>query len=147
MKKGSFTVEASLLFPFILAVIVLVIYASFFIHDRAVISAAASFAVLRGSEITDPHADIYEKVRAACEREMEGMLLSTRITSVDINVDSKEVRVSVCGDFVIPGGVILVPGINKSGTEIKVSASGSRTDPAEFIRTCRVIEEHVDRDR
>ena len=146
MKKGSFTVEASLLFPFILAVIVLVIYASYFIHDRAVMSAAACEAAIRGSEITDPHGDIYAKTKETGERELKGRLLSTRIKAIDIRVDAKEVRVSVCGDFVIPGGVILAPGIDSNGTEIKVSALSSRLDPAEFIRNCRVIEEHVDRD-
>ena len=146
MKKGSFTVEASLIFPFILAVIVLVIYAAFFIHDRAVMSAAACKAAIRGSEITDPHGDIYDKARKTGEEEMKGRLLSTKIRTIDVNVDSREVRVSVCGDFIIPGGVIPVPGIEGRGTVIKVNALSSRLDPAEFIRSCRVIEEHVGRD-
>ena len=34
--KASYTIEASLIFPFIMGVIVFIIYISFFLHDRAV---------------------------------------------------------------------------------------------------------------
>ncbi len=142
-KKGSFTVEASLIFPFILAVIVLVIYAAFFIHDRAVMNAAAIESAIRGSEITGPGTDIVSKVRETCERETEGRLLSTKITGMDIDVDAKEIKVTITGDFIIPGGLIAVPGINDDGAEITVKAKSSRLDPAEFIRECRLVEEHV----
>ena len=141
--QASCTVEAALLFPFILAVIVMLIYEAFFIHDRAVLHAAAYEAALRGSEITDDDGDIETKVRETGEREIEGMLLSTKDPDMKIEVDSKEVRVTYSGDFVIPGGVILPSGINKSGTRITVKAYSTRLDPASFIRECRVIEEHV----
>ncbi len=141
--QASFTVEAALLFPFILAVIVLLIYEAFFIHDRAVMHSAAYEAALRGSEITDDDGDIETKVRETGEREIEGMLLATKNPKMEIEVDSKEVRVTYRGDFIIPGGVILPAGINKSGTGITVKARSTRLDPASFIRECRVIEEHV----
>ena len=142
--KASYTIEASLLFPFILAVIVLIIYGSFFIHDRAVLDTAANEAALRGSEITDPDGDIFTKVRDTGEREIEGRLLATKNVDMDIKVDSKEVKVSYTGDFIIPRGVILVPGINMGGTSIRVDGKSARIDPAGFIRECRVIEERME---
>lgn len=141
--KASYTVEAALLFPFILGVIVLLIYGSFFIHDRAVMDAAANQAAIRGSEITSPYGDIFSKVRDTGEYETEGRLLATKNLNMDIMVDSKEVKVTYTGDFVIPKGVILVPGMNMAGTEISVQGKSSRIDPAGFIRECRVVEEHA----
>ncbi len=141
--KASYTVEASLLFPFILAVTVLLIYFSFLIHDRTVMDAAANQAAIRGSEITSPDGDIFSKVQDTGKRETEGRLLATKNVDMDISVDGKEVRVEINGDFEIPRGVIPVPGFSIGNTDITVCAHSSRIDPAGFIRECRVIEEHT----
>ena len=138
--KASYTVEASLLFPFILAVTVLLIYFSFFIHDRAVMDAAANEAALRGSEITSPHGDIFSRVRETGRRETEGRLLATKNLDMDIRVDSSEVNVIYKGDFAIPSGVLPVPQMSMGNTTITVSGRSCRIDPAGFIRECRVVE-------
>jgi len=142
--KASYTLEASLLFPFILAVIVLIIYGSFFIHDRAVLDIAANEAAIRGSEITDPDGDIFTKVRDTGKRETEGRLLATDNLAMDVRVDSKEVKVSYSGDFRIPKGVILVPGMNMGGTNITVEGKSARIDPSGFIRECRMVEARIE---
>ena len=141
--KASYTVEASLLFPFILGVIVLIIYGSFFIHDRAVMDAAANQAAIRGSEITSPYGDIFGHVRDTMKTETEGRLLATRNLNMDIRVNSSDINVTYTGDFVIPRGVILVPGMDMKGTKIAVQGHSSRIDPAGFIRECRIVEEHI----
>ncbi|MBQ9549897.1 MAG: pilus assembly protein [Lachnospiraceae bacterium] len=141
--KASYTVEASLLFPFILAVTVLLIYFSFFIHDRAVMDAAANQAALRGSEITSPHGDIFSKVRDTGKRETEGRLLATKNLDMDIKVDSKEINVTYKGEFAIPAGVLPVPGMGMVNTSIRVIGRSSRIDPAGFIRECRVVEAYA----
>ncbi|MCR4738850.1 MAG: pilus assembly protein [Lachnospiraceae bacterium] len=141
--KASYTVESSLLFPFILMVIVLSVYAGFFIHDRAVMDAAANEAALRGSEITSPHGDIFSKVRDTGQRETEGRLLATKNLNMDIRIDGKEINVTYSGDFSIPKGVVPVPGIDTGLASITVNGRSSRIDPAGFIRECRVVEEHV----
>lgn len=141
--KASYTVEASLLFPFILAVMVLLVYFSFFIHDRAVMDAAANQAALRGSEITSPHGDIFTKVRETGKRETEGRLLATKNLDMDIRVDSREVNVVYKGDFVIPAGVLPVPAMSMGNTSITALGRSSRIDPAGFIRECRVVEAYA----
>ncbi len=137
--RASCTIEASILFPFLLAVIVLIIYESFYIHDRTVLAVASNEAALRGSRITDPNCDISEKVRETGERETEGRLLSTKNLTMDVTVNSKEVKVTFTGDFGIPGGVIFAPGMGLGTDEIRVSAHSSRTDPVRFIRGCRLV--------
>ena len=142
--KASYTLEAALLFPFILAVIVLIIYGSFFIHDRAVLDIAANEAAIRGSEVTDPEGDIFTKVRETGKRETDGRLLATDNLAMDVKVDGKEVKVSYTGDFKIPKGVILVPGMNMKGTVITVEGRSTRVDPSGFIRECRMVEARME---
>ena len=55
--KGSYTVEAAFIFPLVMSVIVLIIYLSFFIHDRAVMDAASYQAAMRGSFVTSGKSD------------------------------------------------------------------------------------------
>ncbi len=137
--KASYTIEAALLFPFILAVLVLLIFESFFIHDRTVINAASNLAALRGSRITDPGSDIAGIVRDMGERETDGRLLSTRDLSLDVQVSDSEVTVTCTGEFEIPAGILPVPGFDFGEREIRVIAKSKRRDPAEFIRTCRFL--------
>ena len=41
IKKGSFTIEAALLMPLVLMILIGVLYLDFFVHDRAYLTAAA----------------------------------------------------------------------------------------------------------
>ena len=62
IKKGSFTIEAALLMPLVLMILIGVLYLDFFVHDRAYLTAAAYEAAVSGS---------MEGYRAAGMRESE----------------------------------------------------------------------------
>ncbi len=141
--KASYTIEAALLFPFILSVIVLVIYGAFFIHDRAVLDAAAYEAALRGSEVTDKSDDIYAKVKKTGEDTIDGRLLATKDLDMDIQITKDQVSVRYSGEFSIPGGVVLVPGMSFSGIGVRAEGHSKRLDPGNFIRECRIVENLV----
>lgn len=49
IKKGSFTIEAALLMPLVLMILIGVLYLDFFVHDRAYLTAAAYEAAVSGS--------------------------------------------------------------------------------------------------
>ena len=49
LKKGSFTLEAALLMPLLLTVIMSMLYLDFFVHNRAWLTAAAYEAAVSGS--------------------------------------------------------------------------------------------------
>ncbi|SKB97594.1 TadE-like protein [Lachnospiraceae bacterium] len=138
--KGSLTVEASLLFPFILMVIVISIYAMFFLHDRAVLDAAAYEAALRGCEITSEKADVMAKVRKTGEETIEGRLLSTRNVNMDVSITGQDIRVRYTGEFKVPGGVNLVPEAGFSALTIKAEGHSSRRTPVSYVREIRTIE-------
>ena len=138
--KASYTIEASLLFPIILTVIVFIIYGAFYIHDRAVLDAAAYGAALRGSEITSEKGDIFAKVKEAGERAIEDRLLATRDVDMDIEIGKDKITVKNRGDFKIPAGVVLVPGMDFGGSAVRAEGHSARLDPTGFVRECRVVE-------
>ena len=62
IKKGSFTIEAALLMPLVLMILIGVLYLDFFVHDRAWLTAAAYEAAVSGSmEGYKKKGNIYEK--------------------------------------------------------------------------------------
>lgn len=62
IKKGSFTIEAALLMPLILMVLIGVLYLDFFVHNRAWLTSAAYEAAVSGSmEGYKKKGNIYEK--------------------------------------------------------------------------------------
>ena len=62
IKKGSFTIEAALLMPLVLMILIGVLYLDFFVHDRAYLTAAAYEAAVSGSMEGDKKkGNIYEK--------------------------------------------------------------------------------------
>ena len=65
MKKGSFTVEAACIMSLVLFVLIGVMYLSFFVHNRAWLTAAAYEAALTGSiEGVQKEGQIYEAASA-----------------------------------------------------------------------------------
>ncbi len=142
--KGSVTVEASLLFPLILMVIVISMYALFFIHDRAVLDAAAYEAALRGCEITSEKADIRGKVALKCEESVKGRLLSTKDLNTDIEITGQYIRVRFSGEFAVPGGVNPVPGAGFKRLEIKAEGHSDRRTPMSYVRQFRTAENAAD---
>ncbi len=143
--RASYTIEASLLFPFILTVIVLIVYGSFFIHDRAVLNAAACQAAVRGCCLTSPRADVMETVRQCGESALSGRLLSTGNLNTEIQITKSRITVRYTGDFVLPSGAVLIPGMWENPIKIQAESHSLRLDPTGFVRECRIVENAGDR--
>ena len=104
IKKGSFTIEAALLMPLVLMILIGVLYLDFFVHDRAYLTAAAYEAAVSGSmEGYKKKGNIYEKA------DIQGRMLG------DIGLPGGE-NLST-GKASVLGGIILI-GI---GLEIFIS--------------------------
>ncbi|MBQ4482848.1 MAG: pilus assembly protein [Lachnospiraceae bacterium] len=146
MKKrveGSYTIEAALIFPFIMGVIVFIIYISFFLHDRAVMKSCAYQAALKGSLIRTGEADAKKEAERAAAYNIDGLLLATSGVSHEVFVSGKEITVKYSGSLSIPQGILFM---KISGTDsIAVAGEGSASikDAIEFIRKTRTIQNAV----
>jgi hypothetical protein len=138
--KGSYTIEASLLLPMILSIIMILMFLSFYVHDRCILYSIAYTAALRGSEVQSDEEKIFREVEESSNKLLENKLLVTRNVNTDIKISSKDIAVSYQGDFQIPIGTILIKNLRKGNIQINAIGKAKRTDSIQFIRECRVIE-------
>ncbi len=144
--QASYTIEAALLFPFVLTMIMLVIYCGFFLHDRVSLEAAAYDAALRGSQVTSGEADIEAIVKELGESRLEGELLSTSNVTIEVTVDSDKISVDYKGDFNMPGKTVLVPDMDVLPDTIEGSVHANRFRPVEYVRKYRMIKDKLNGD-
>lgn len=137
-KGGYMTVEASLIMPFVLAVIFFIIYAGFYQHDRCVMEQAAYRAALRGSSLYG--ADKEEKY-CAVENTLEELTkdcFAAMDTSYEV-VMRDQLVISSEGTLKIPlSGLARLVGAGEWTTEKETETR--LQDPVFFIRVCRRLE-------
>ena len=150
MKKirfeGSYTVEASLLFPFILSVIVFIMYMSFFFHDRCVMNQSAYQAALRASRVKTGDNAVMGTAERAANELMNRTVLATSDVTHSIDISGSEVQVRYEGTLKIPAGVLFMDIYGSDGIKVSGKGCAKRKDPVKFIRQCRVVEKMVKKD-
>lgn len=142
--KGSYTVEASLLFPFILSVIVFIMYMSFFLHDRCVMNQSAYQAALRASRVKTGDNKVMSTAERAAGELMEKTVLATSGVTHSIDVSGSEIKVRYEGTLRIPAGTLFMNIYGSDGIKVEGSGTAKRKDPIRFIRQCRVVENMMD---
>ena len=138
--KGSYTIEAALIFPFIMGVIVFIIYISFFLHDRAVMKSCAYQAALKASLVRTGASDMEREARKAAEYDIDGLLLATEGVDIRVSVSGKEVIVSYSGTLRIPQGALFMKISGSDGIAVQGEGRASQKDAIEFIRKCRMVQ-------
>ena len=147
MKKNlsaSYTIEAALVFPLIMGVIVFLIYISFFLHDRAVMKSCAYQAALKASLIRTSSSDMEQEARKAANYNIDGLLLATEDLSTEVNVSGKEISVSYSGRLRIPQGALFIRIAGTERIDVKGEATSYQKDAIEFIRNCRAAGNFID---
>ena len=86
--------------------------------------------------VTTPWNDIDGK---AIEETIEGRLLSTKNVKTEVEITGHDVKVRYTGDFLVPGGVNLVPEAGFKELKIKAEGHCSRRNPVSFVRECRTV--------
>lgn len=94
--SGSYTVELSLLFPFILFVLFLMIYTGFYVHNRAITEEAVYEAVIYGAALENKSPQkVQKQVKQRIENRIKGRLFSVQDKSMSVKVNEKEVKVTI----------------------------------------------------
>ena len=123
IKKGSVTIEAALLMPLVLMILIGVLYLDFFVHDRAYLTAAAYEAAISGSmEGYKKKGNIYEKA------DIQGRMLG------DIGLPGGE-TVKVTYRLEVPAGFL--------GQKWKLEVSG-KAKPLRPVGWIRKVKGTVD---
>ena len=138
--KGSYTIEAALIFPFIMGVLVFIIYISFFLHDMAVMKSCAYQAALKGSLIRTSISDMETEARKAAEYNIQGLLLMTEGLKTEVSTSGREVTVSYSGTLRIPQGILFMKIAGTDSIAVKGEGCAAQKDAIEFIRKTRAAK-------
>lgn len=95
-KKGSFTIEAALLMPFLLFVVLTLMQISFFLYNREAATVIASQAVLKGVQMEmEGRNSIKKELQYFLKEETREKILFADKISWNISVSLTKVKVEV----------------------------------------------------
>ena len=133
-KNGSFTVEASILVPFMVMIIFVFICLCLYLHDRSVLSACASEAAGKcAAEKYETDEHLESALLEEAEELVEGRLLMLGDIETSVKVDEDEVTVTYTGSSALLWGI--------SSTEAE---SAVRDNPVDSIRSSMTIKNLVE---
>lgn len=126
--KGYMTLEAAMIFPAVFALIIMLLYATFFLYDKCrmtqdLYTAAYRMSILRGSKAAESKTESSGYLMlSGCETQISG---------------GSTVRASALGEM----SPALLTGTDESGRkwEIKVTMEARKTDPPYAFRRFRRI--------
>ncbi|MDO5573907.1 MAG: hypothetical protein Q4G60_08005 [bacterium] len=136
-RRGSYTIEAALIMPFIIGSIVFIIYGAYYTHDRAFIQKCAYIAALRGSEEREGDAATYHAAKECSTQLPQGHLLGSWILTDAVQVNPELVTVTYEGTMQISGGVLMEMVLLKDVWYLKREAVARRVDEPRYIRERR----------
>lgn len=161
--KGNYTLEAAILMPLILFILLALIYTGFILYDRGVIQGEVNLLVLRGEAVVrnsmEPNSgsinyeaylrkgifgtlSLYDGEANILAEELtdsiEDKVLIATITNTTVELTTGKARVVVSAEFNIP-----IKGIRKffikSGTGFAYEEVKSFDNAEEFIRRFRIM--------
>jgi len=99
-SDGSFTVEASIIVPLILFILIVFIQLSFLLYNRCLVDCAVSAAVLRGSQEVWGSNDLRgEKVNIGLSKLLDNQLLGDVHMEKSITCTGTKVKAEISWDF------------------------------------------------
>ena len=114
--SGSFTIEATLLMSFILPMLIGLLIAGFYVHDRAALQGIACEAAARGSCLATENKSVSLIRKTIQERLSPGLMWAGRIGK-QLQSDEEHIHVSLSAIFSFPGfSAFLLPAGNTSLT-------------------------------
>lgn len=98
MKKkqnGSLTIECSLIFPIILAVIITLVWMLIFLYDRAIVQTAAIHGALECDYSRDVNKKLEQKIEDDINSQLAGRLVGVEKVSVHVEVNSDRCQINI----------------------------------------------------
>ena len=138
-KKGSSTIEAAYLIPFLVTVIMLFIYLAFFLYNRLVLTETAYIAAFRGSQATEyaKAGEVSKIATNCCENLLSGKLIAVDTCENGVEVKGKTVSVTLIFTERIPFERLTKPLTGRESFDYTVTKKAVGQNPYQFIRECR----------
>ncbi len=130
-RRGSFTVEASILLPFMILILFAMLCLGLFWHDRSVLASCAAELAGKGAARkyeTDAHLESW--LRTEAEGLVEGRLYLLQVTESDVEISRGSITVTYTGFGSILGGL-----------KTREQESAVQHNPVSTLRKSRIIKE------
>lgn len=139
---GYFTVEASLIVPTVVVVIMLLMELSFYLYQACVYNQSAYIAALRGALYSGSNKEKYEYTVKMLHELSEEQLVSGGEEKVKISVGmlKTEVEIDFGRKFLLPGQGAAEPG-RKEEQHMKIKQRAWIRNPVTYIRERRRLAE------
>lgn len=146
-SKGSFTIEASIIIPIIIMITVMIIYVSFFLYNRCIISQKSYIVAFRGSMyeegFTDPVLDRIGFIKREKESLYGNKLIAIKSFQTKCDVQDKSIAVHTEAYIKVPFSLLLKRQGFYNGWIIKEQKKARIIKEIDFIRNCRKLEKII----
>lgn len=136
----SYTVEAALLSPVFIGIIVLVIYMGIYLYNRSVLQEIANYSTQKAVSCQKEQEEMLQQAETVFQKKRMGHLFSVQKIQSKASVSNKSVTITVTGFVNVPVNHILKEFTGQNQWKIKVYAKAVFTKPVNFIRKVRTIE-------
>lgn len=130
LRKGSFTVEASMLLPFLILIIFAFLCLCLYLHDRSVLSSCASELAGKGAaKKYQSEKELETWLQGQAEGLTKGKLLCLREVNATVKVTKQTVVVSYVGSTSLLGGLT-----------VREEEQAARLNPTTRVRSIRELK-------
>ena len=130
LKKGSFTVEASMLIPFLILILFVFLCLCLYLHDRSVLSSCAAELAGKGAAEKDQtEKELEAWLQGQAAGLARGKLLCLRETEAAVKVTKQKITVSYMGRTGLLGGLTA-----------KEEEQAARLNPTKRLRSIREVK-------
>lgn len=137
-KNAYMTIEASLVIPFIIGGILLLLYLGFYLYNSCVIQQAAYIAALRGSQLLNASSsEIETYVQQQLENLLINQILAEENIEKEVSVSAGKVKARINSNMKMPLTEWI--SLRIDFWSIESEAEVSRLNPVDIIRNVRKI--------
>lgn len=130
LRKGSFTVEASMLLPFLILIIFAFLCLCLYLHDRSVLSSCAAELAGKGAaKKYQSEKELEVWLQGQAEGLAKGKLLCLREVNATVKVTKQTVAVSYAGSTSLLGGLT-----------VREEEQAARLNPTTRVRGIRELK-------
>ena len=127
--SGYFTVEAAMLMPMVLLLIMFLFYITFYMYDRCVISQDVYLLAFRGSLYCDmKKEEIQQSIENQCRETYGNKYIGVERLDSQVKAENKVISVEASGYM------------NMTNWKLQAKAEAERICPVECIRKWRLIQ-------
>lgn len=138
--KASYTIEAAVVMPLVLGIIILLLSLSFFLHDNTVIRECAYTAAAKyADEQRLSNSDIKNKILSS-NSAINERLISSKITYINAEVTNNKISFDIEARFDFPKLKIVSNLTDRNSELLRTSIEIKRVRPVKLIRNIRKIQ-------